>query len=698
MKAVLLLCFACVLPVSSQTGTAKLQTGSRVPAVSIHFDEQSAGKYKFTIRNGSGHAVTALDILFVPVGVARHGNHYSCRGRCSNRAGIANAERPLLPAGVSLQATYDESDIGTAVIIEAAVFDDASYAGGERAAAAMVATQLGNQAEFDRITSAVETVMTDPIVQNGNSGGQLDSALAAVATEPDSAQMEAFYRWFPNIRDCSRLFPEIMQNASSKVKADVQGTLQPLFSSGSPTPSAVETWWKSTQQYLTGFGCKECATKLASPTPPVQIRTVSIGCRASTSGQTASADTQLLSEDDSGADDDSSGDGSAQTADSNSGATGDDSLTMTEEPNAPVGADATPTVNTAGSTTPPAMSRANPILPQLSSARAESRCLPMTPRPLPALRSRDSQEDNPLRPVLDEFLYPRYFRYVSEWEKCLGDGQWPDETIARYPDPYPSALNEDQREIVRVIATDWLETEGPGLGLHPVGAGIPMVPPVRAETWAQAQQGLQRRQQMEQEREERAKAVAARVQSLRLALGKKSFPVLDAYAHDLYQTVPGRAVREPLSDRAMLSRYLHYIALMDKFASNQGDDGRAAAKARADEQTACGLNADDQRVLQQEADSWRSSIESRRPPARGEGMAASRTAPPRSGDGAGPAEDANDRPQRLMEKLQARLSKASFEKVQKRMHALYDSEGMNRVVPADEPEPTPTMTQKMPAK
>jgi hypothetical protein len=321
----------------------------------------------------------------------------------------------------------------------------------------------------------------------------------------------------------------------------------------------------------------------------------------------------------------------------------------------------------------------------------------MTPRPLPALRSRDSQEDNPLRPVLDEFLYPRYFRYVSEWEKCLGDGQWPDETIARYPDPYPSALNEDQREIVRVIATDWLETEGPGLGLHPVGAGIPTVPLVRAETWAQAQQGLQRRQQMELERDERTKAVASRVQSLRLALGKKSFPVLDAYAHDLYQTIPGRAVREPLSDRAMLSRYLHYIALMDKFASNQGDDGRAAAKARADEQTACGLNADDQRVLQQEADAWRSSIESRRPPARGEGMAASRTAPLR-GENAGPAEDVNERQQSLMEKLEARLPKTSFEKVQKRMHALYDSEGMNRVVPADEPEPKPTMTQKIPDK
>jgi hypothetical protein len=194
-----------------------------------------------------------------------------------------------------------------------------------------------------------------------------------------------------------------------------------------------------------------------------------------------------------------------------------------------------------------------------------------------------------------------------------------------------------------------------------------------------------------------AKAVASRVQSLKLALGKKLFPLLDAYAHDLYQTIPGRAVREPLSDRAMLSRYMNYIALMDKFASNQGDDGRAAAKARADEQSACGLNDDDERVLQQEADSWRSLIESRRPP-RGEGMAASRTAPLRGGENAGPVVDANERQQSLMEKLQARLSKASFEKVQKRMHALYDSEGMNRVVPADEGEPQPVVTQKMPDK
>lgn len=696
MKAVLALCFACVLPVSSQAATAKLQTGSRVPSLSIHFNEQSGGKYKFTIRNGTSHAVTALVVVFAPADAVRRHDYHACADRCSDSEQVGTAEHPVIAAGSSEKVSYEEARISGAVVIEAAVFDDGSYAGNERAATAMVAAQLGNQAEFDRIT--VEAVMTDDSdLQGASRGARLESAIAALPTEPDAEQTEAFYRWFPNVRDCNHVAQQIMQTASSQVKAGLQATMQGLASSNPATPSSVNNWWTSAKQYLVNFGCNECGTRLATPSPPVRVRTVSIGCGTTSSGQpTAPSNSPLLTQDGSSTADDSFGDAGSQSAandDSSADASGqsdeDDALVLSEEANATVADKGPRGVNAVPAAPPPNLSTTAPVIPQLSPRQAESRCLPMAPRPMPGVRSRDGQDDSSPRPVLDELLYPRYFRYIAEYEKCFSDGQWPDETVARYPDPYPAALNDDQREIVATIAADWRESGFSAAVIRPPNSGVPLIPQ-RAETWAQAQEALQMRQARQQEhagqQEERSKIVESRLQSLKLALGQKAFRALDDYAHDLYHAIPGRLLREPIPERAMYVRYLNYIALMDKFAANQGDDGHAAAKARADEQAACGLNDDDERVLEQEADSLHDRTDRMRPAGTfgrrvGEPSA---TAPPTDAEPA--SGTVEPLAQSLMEKLQARLSKASFEKVQKRMHALYGSETISRVVPADEPD------------
>ncbi len=312
------------------------------------------------------------------------------------------------------------------------------------------------------------------------------------------------------------------------------------------------------------------------------------------------------------------------------------------------------------------------------------------------------------RPVSDAQLYPRYFRYVEEWDRCLADGEWSESTLERFPDPYPEGMNDDQREVVLLIASDWVEHQRENSQqLNPLnpqpavnaatpdsGSSPQMAPGQMAmrapESWAQAQQMLQRRQLLLDQRNERNKVIDSRVQSMKLALGKTSFAALDDYAHQLYNAVPGRVVRQPFSENVMYSRYLRLIGLMDKFASNDDEDGRTAAKARADEQVASGLNKADEQVLQKEADALRDTTQRGRMPVGERGTSVPATLPVmRPAAGAGPIGLVIDR-------LRSNLSKAGSEALESRIHDLYDSEGVDRVVALDAPDPPASQAQAGP--
>lgn len=299
--------------------------------------------------------------------------------------------------------------------------------------------------------------------------------------------------------------------------------------------------------------------------------------------------------------------------------------------------------------------------------------------------------------MTNEQFYPRYFRYVEQWDRCLADGQWPDSIFERYPDPYPADLNDDQVEVVRLVAVDWVETQhASGTSLHPPNAGISPLATMRPTTWAQAQEGLQLRQRLLDNRAERAKVVESRLQSLRLALGQAAFRALDDYAHDLYHVIPGTLVHEPMPEGLMYARYLRYIGLMDDFAARDDKGGEAAAKARADEQKACGLSDEDEEILQQEADSLRRAPRpgypiNRQHPATAAAPSMSADLPPDVPTSVPilPPEDRMRMTSQLVERLQSSLSKAGFEKVEKRVHKLYESDEFGRVVPADEAPPVP---------
>jgi len=683
MKAVLILFCLLAVPVVSQSTGVKVKTGSRVPSVSLTFAAEAGGNDSFNIQNASGHAITAFDVLLVPHGVQEKNDHFLCRGRCAESSEVGTIDHPAIAASKVRQVSYETSQVtGGAVILEAAVFDDGTYAGNERSAAYLVAKQLGNQAEFDRIVSSVEMVLTGTDLQNTSKANRINAELSVLPVAVDSATLAAFYRWFPNLQDCERRFPQIVQSASAQELSEAQSKLSPLLKGGETSAADLTRWWGATEQFLTGFGCNDCTDRLASPTPPVAKRLVSVGCNG---GQTqpmqSSGDVALAIgiAEDTEPDDNAAEQPAANDSDSGGVADqggNDNNQSMSEEPGDASARGNTPTAQMQG-----ASDTVEPSSPR--------RCHLQAPRPFgiagigiePAQRAglRPESTQHGLRPATDEQLYSRYFRYVAGWDDCLSRGISPDSLAEQYPDPYPAGMNENQRTIVTVVAGDWVQSWQESMKASGPTTVAVLGPP---DTWARFQELKERRQRFSDLTDERAKVIESRLQSLRLSLGKASFRAFDDYVHGLYQTVPGRLVRQPLSEGATLARYLGYIASMDKFAATSGDDAQAATKARADEQDRCGLSDKDEGILREEADSFARDIREHQPQPR-----TNTNFPEIRSARAIPPQERQQIADSHMEHLQSTLSKAGFEKVAKRVQELYQSDGPKRVIPATDPDP-----------
>ncbi len=695
MKFVVTICFLFLFSLSAQTSPPKVQTGTRVPSVSLSFTGQQGGDYAFSIQNRSGQDITAFMLLLVPSGVPSSNGRYLCQSKCNGTSQIGTIDRPAIKVGASYSIAYPVSQVTDgAVIFEAAIFDDGSYGGNERAAAVLVANQLGHQTEFDRIVSIIDTVLANSGPKSVPEASQIGASLNGLPVDADSDEMAAFIRWFPNVRDCANSFPQLMQGLASTEKDSVQSKLQEfLNTSPDPTEAALSNWWAATRQYLSSFGCSGCGAKLASPNPPVRTRTVSVGCSGSIPA------VLLEATDDSGSDDtgtpDSSGQAPADGNASDESETGaDDQLAMTEEPPDEVVPSA-PSSTAGGATS-------------IARSQSSSRCLPMPPRPIPRFRApleavtpNHKLAGTDLVPVLDGRLYPRYFRYVREWDRCLSSDNWPPDTAERYPSPYPATLNDDQRKAVLLAAREWR-------GQKPLvpaqeGAQSATASPLSAHrvtppgTWAQWQQqaafAKEQRQRFAKQREETENLIESQLKQLRAQIGTTSFRGLDNYAHELYHATPGKPVHEPLPQTTIFARYFHEISAFERFASHEGEDGQDAAKARAEEQRICGLTNKEQALLLQEAQDFEQDLKKLQP----QSTATSVTSQSIRAVRAIPLEQRNQIANSHIGRLHSSLSKAGFEKIERRAHTLYDSEGAELIVPVTEPGPEPATRSRPPS-
>src|ERR1700724_3428625 len=95
--------------------------------------------YKFTVHNTSAHAVTGNTIIIVPNTVPQKDGQFFCDARCL-WTGAGD-----LPAGGNSDLTFSgqQLDNAQALVIEAALFDDGSYAGDEQSAAMLATNKIG---------------------------------------------------------------------------------------------------------------------------------------------------------------------------------------------------------------------------------------------------------------------------------------------------------------------------------------------------------------------------------------------------------------------------------------------------------------------------------------------------------------------------------------------------------------------------
>jgi hypothetical protein len=277
MKALPVL-LLCATPLLSQYVPPRVETGSRVPSVTVVPAGVDGTNYEFLVRNRSAHAITALDLLVVPHGVPKKDGQFECKNHCSDDPKIGTIDRPVIAAGGELKVKYETAKVSRgAVIAQAAIFDNSTYGGDEQSSTLLIAIQLGNQNEFDRIISAVRSFVADEDYDS-EKGAEIKVALTSLPVDADSETIAAFGRWFPNIRDCSHRFPRIMQEASTEERTDVIKTLQPLLRTGSPSNAALTAWWSATQDYMSAFGCPQCGARMANPRTPAVQGTISFGC------------------------------------------------------------------------------------------------------------------------------------------------------------------------------------------------------------------------------------------------------------------------------------------------------------------------------------------------------------------------------------------------------------------------------------
>lgn len=311
----------------------------------------------------------------------------------------------------------------------------------------------------------------------------------------------------------------------------------------------------------------------------------------------------------------------------------------------------------------------------LFSQQAPSRCTPTSLGPFAFGGAATLKSDG--------YVYPRYFRYAKQWDHCIAHGKWPTSILAQFPDPFPAGLSALQRKIVTREAYEWDVTQQETvLTLSTPGLPAQMGPP-RVTSWAQFLEIQQQLKQQAGESDEKEKEVAARLKKLRSRLGETAFALFEAHVFELLHATPGRMVPWQWPEGFLFARYLSTIAKMDKFAANAGEDGIAAAYARAEEQRACGLSDADEEILRRVADDYQKDTP--------DGPIVATVSRSESGQLVATAGGVNmaERIESHIRQLRQDLGEASFEKVEKRLRTFPLADHRTRLIPKDASDQRP---------
>jgi hypothetical protein len=580
MKSIIAVCLLISAAFAQETAQP-VQTESHAPSLTVSFTGQQEGFYQFKIANTFSHAVTAFALSAVPSGIEKGPSGFTCGNRCSGIFALGDVARPEIKAGASVTQRFAISRVnGGAVVLNAAVFDDESYEGEETAAAQLVARQIGRQAEYDRIAGAINFVF----ITNGNDSDARKTTLirmklGGLSTNLDAKMVHIFKLWFPDLAGCAQQYAQLMKSAAASEKQQVLESMEQFAHGNSPGNASLSQWWQTTQEVLASAGCNGCGDQAMNPKRHSPEQNVSAKCQA----RPAVVFTASLGDD------------------------GTDSGTEEEAAEVDLGPEDVALLDE-GAPTQASVSEPVAESPEAEAAKAEPPAMPvsrkirsnMPPSGIPFIPAPDGRGQLLRRmrfgAVPDDLIYRAFFRDIV----TLGDMafqeevRWIDGEQVEGNGPRAGGLgkveiailkkaayecNEEANEL-KAKSDDLLKSSVSG---YPVG-WLLYAPPIPG---------------MHELKDQETATINKCIVRLRSNLGS-SFVRLQGFVNKIYVTSQVQIESVRLSDDALYSNYLRYLATLNDLAEANPRAKKEAA-LRQQELTKAGLEERDRTLVTQTA-------------------------------------------------------------------------------------------------
>jgi hypothetical protein len=578
MKLMITVCLLISAAVA-QNAASPVQTESYAPSLAVTFTRQQGNSYYFQLANSSSHAVTAFAMRMVPSGVQKVDGRYECAGQCGRLVTLATNGTPAIKAGGLVEWSFAISTANTgAVVAEAAIFNDESYEGEDRAAAFLVASQIGRQAEYDRLVAAVVPIIAGS-EDDARKTTQIRMKLASLSVNLDPAMVRTFRLWFPALADCMQPFARFMKKSAAGERRFVAESMDRFAHGMAPGKPSLAQWWQTTQQELATYGCNGCATQAMKPKPPAAAQNASLECPADLPViYTASFDGEGL--------------------DLNADDAADQSELEAEDMEA-VEATHVPKARPAPSPLPVrAAAPLAPSEPVTPSTPAPLEAPPKAAAVAPLAITPDGKVWMGWRqtfggPVPDHLVYRAFFRDIG----YMGDPAlhepvlWHEGQTEEYHGPRVGGLSDAEIAVLKEVSAacnqqlSVLFAKSETLLLTSL-QGYPMgwliyAPPLP---------GLRELRMQE------TAALNAGIEQLRSRLGAASFARMDGFVRKVYHASPGRMVAVPIPDEALYGHFFLYLVSLDQLALNNLAAKKEAAR-RQEELRAAGLGKNERALL-----------------------------------------------------------------------------------------------------
>lgn len=569
---------------AGQTPVQPVKTESQTPSLTVAFNGERGSSYSFKVTNTSSHAVTAFALRLVPSGVALVNGHYACEGACRRSITLGDSAKPAIKAGSAAVVSLPISSVnGGAVLAEAAVFNDESYEGDERAAAVLVAEQIGRQAEFDRLIAAVNGVMISGL-DDTQKTTQIRIKLGELSVNLDPVMVQTFKRWFPNLASCTRRYARFMKATAVSEKNLVTNSMEQFAHGTVPGNPSLEQWWISMQQQLSSFGCTGCASLAMRPKAHSSAQNVEQGC-AEDIGPIL-----LAASDDDG----SQADADEADPDMEAGLSDEEEAAL--DADADIGPDvripSRPPAKSAVISPEPTVNKGAPLRRPSAAGFPSGIPLAIAPDGRGRMLGRFNYGR---RPVPDSVVYRAFFRdlsYLGDW--ALEDEVLWDENgrLVENHRPLAGGLSKEEIAILEQVAAEanrQLEVlkgreESIYRGLldaaYPPG-WVLYAPPIP---------GLRELKVQE------AQALNTGIHRLKTKLGAASFSRLDGFVRQVYQGTPGKMILLHPPDEAICPDFFRYVATLDGLTDKSATAKHEAAQ-RHNELRSVGLQEKDWDLL-----------------------------------------------------------------------------------------------------